>query len=191
MLGDSKREPRVEPRIVSQTELVDRVKAILQGKGLTLYQCSQMTRSLYGRSSPYFVPHNLYYDLGIGTFSPRLQQLFVLSKITGHNFNDWLRVFGFNPEDIARLQVLLPSKRTSLLDSSLGDAECWIPWLRNRPGNLRPPAIAPIGRLLELAPSRRILSVARRQKSNFVYVKIGLEDALAFPDLLPGSIVRG
>ena len=56
---------------MSKTELVDRVKAILQGKGLTLYQCSQQTRNLYGRSSPYFVPHNLYYDLGIGNFQPK------------------------------------------------------------------------------------------------------------------------
>jgi hypothetical protein len=132
------------------------------------------------------VPHNLYYDLGIGTFSPSLYQLFALSKVSGYNFNDWLRVFGFNPEDIARLQVLLSSKRTVLLDSSLSDPECWIPWLRNKPGNVRAPAIAPLGRLLELAASRRL----RSDDSNFLYVKIGREDALAFPNLLPGSIVR-
>jgi hypothetical protein len=180
----------VEPRSLSKTELVDRVKAILQGKGLTLYQCSQMTRNLYGRSSPYFVPHNLYYDLGIRTFSPSLYQLFALSKVSGYNFNDWLRVFGFNPENIARLQVLLSSKRTLLLDSSLADPEHLIPWVRNKPANVPAPAIAPLGRLLELAPSRRIRSFDRADKSTFVYVKIGREDALAFPDLLPGSIVR-
>ncbi|MBI3476420.1 MAG: hypothetical protein HY010_11865 [Acidobacteria bacterium] len=175
---------------MSKTELVDRVKAILQGKGLTLYQCSQKTRNLYGRSSPYFVPHNLYYDIGIGTFSPSLHQLFALSKVSGYNFNDWLRVFGFRPEDIARLQVLLSAKRTLLLDSSLDDPEGWIPWVRNKPGNVRAPGISPLGRLVELAPSRRLRSIARTYKSNFVYVKIGREDALAFPDLLPGSIVR-
>jgi hypothetical protein len=180
----------VEPRSLSKTELVDRVKAILQGKGLTLYQCSQMTRNLYGRPSPCFVPHNLYYDIGIKTFSPSLHQLFALSKVSDYNFNDWLRVFGFNPEDISQLQVLLSSKRTLLLDSSLADPEYLIPWLRNKPGNLRAPATAPLGRLLEHAPSRRLRSIARTYKSNFVYVKIGGEDALAFPDLLPGSIVR-
>jgi hypothetical protein len=175
---------------VSKTELVDRVKAILQGKGLTLYQCSQMTRNLYGRSSPYFVPHNLYYALSIGSFSPSLHQLFALSKVSEYNFNDWLRVFGFNPSDIVRLQVRLPSKRTLLLDSSLVDSESWIPWLRNKPGSVRAPAIAPLGRLLELAPSRRLRSLAKTYETNFVYLKIGREDALAFPDLLPGSIVR-
>jgi transcriptional regulator with XRE-family HTH domain len=179
-----------EHKSLSKTELVDRVKAILQGKGLTLYKCSQMTRKLYGRSSPYFVPHNLYYDLENGTFSPSLHQLFALSKVSGYNFNDWLRGFGFNPEDIARLQVLLSSQRTSMLDSSLVDPEVWIPWLRNKPGNVRTPAIAPLGRLLEMAPSRRLRSIDRSYKSNFVHAKIGREDALAFPDLLPGSIVR-
>jgi hypothetical protein len=116
--------------------------------------------------------------------------MFALSKISGYKFDDWLRVFGLNPEDILRLQALLSSKRTMLLDSSLDDPECWIPWLRNKPGGVRPPAIAPIGRLLELGPPRRIRSIAPPQKSNFLYAKIGREDALAFPDLLPGSIVR-
>src|SRR6267378_4396957 len=157
---------------------------------MTLYQVSQATRNIYGRSSPYFVPHNLYFDLGIGTFSPSLHQIFALSKVSGYKFNDWLRVFGFNPEDIVRLQVLLSPKRTSLLDSSLDDSESWIPWVRNKARNILIPAIAPIGRLLELAPSRRIRVVDRSDKCNFVYVKIGREDGLAFPDLLPGSIVR-
>ena len=180
----------VKPESLSKTELVDRIKAILLGKGLTLYQCSQMTKNMYGRSSPYFVPHNLYYDLGIGSFSPSLYQFFALSKVSGYNFTDWLRVFGFNPEDITRLQVLLPSKRTLLIDSSLADPDYLMPWLRNKTGSVRAPAIAPLGRLLELAPPRRLRSVARTSKSNFVYVRIGREDALAFPDLLPGSIVR-
>lgn len=175
-----------------KTELADRVKAILQSKGLTLYQCSQQTKNLYGRSSRYFVPHNLYYyyDLDVGTYSPSLHQVFALSKLSGYHFNDWLRVFELDPEDISRLQVLLPSKRTLLIDHSLADPECWIPWLRNRPMNVSAPPTAPLGRLLELSPSRRLRSIARTYKNNFLYVKIGREDALAFPDLLPGSIVR-
>ncbi len=175
---------------MSKTERVDRVKAILQGKGLTLYQVSQTTRNTYGRSSPYFLPHNLYYDLGIGVFSPSLHQVFALSKFSGYSFNDWLRVFGLNPEDIPRLQVLLPSKRTLLLDSSLDDVECWVPWLQNKPGNSRVAGIVPIGRLLDAAPARRIRTIERPHGNSFVYAKIGREDGLAFPDLLPGSIVR-
>ena len=180
----------MELRSPSKTELVERVKEILARKGLTLYQVSQRTRVLYGRSSPCFIPHNLYYDLGLGTFSPSLHQLFALSSISDYRLNDWLRIFGFNPEDIARLGVLLPSSRTMLLDSSLADPESWVPWFRNKPGNLPAPAITPLGKLLERAPPRRLHAVFQARKNNFVYAKIGFKDALAFPDLLPGSIVR-
>lgn len=177
-------------RSPSKTELVERVKAILAHKSLSLYQVSQRTRVLYGRSSPYFIPHNLYYDLGLGTFSPSLHQLFALSQISNYRLNDWLRVFGFNPENIVRLEVLLPSSRTMLLDSSLDDPESRVLWFRNKPGNLRAPAIAPLGQLLDFAPPMRLRSVSQAKKNNCVYAKIGLADAFAFPDLLPGSIVR-
>ncbi len=180
----------MEFRSPSKTELVERVKEILARKGLTLYQVSQRTRVLYGRSSPYFIPHNLYYDLGLGTFSPSLHQLFALSSISDYRLNDWLRIFGFNPEDIARLRILLPSTRTMLLDSSLADPESWVLWFRNKPGNLPPPAIAPLGQLLDFGPPRRLHSVSQARRNHCVYAKIGLEDALAFPDLLPGSVVR-
>jgi len=182
--------PVVELRSPSKTELVERVKAILARKSLTLYQVSQRTWIAYGRSSPYFIPHNLYYDLRLGTFSPSLHQLFALSSISDYRLNDWLRVFGFNPEDIARLRVLLPSSRTMLLDSSLADPESWVLWFRNKPGNLPAPAIAPLGQLLDFAPPRRLHPVLQPRKDNFVYAKIGREDAFAFPDLLPCSIVR-
>ena len=102
---------------------------------------------------------------------------------------DWLRVFGFDPEDITRLQVLLPSKRTVVLDTSLTDPTEWIPWLRNRRVGEPIPSIAPLTRLLELGPRRRIASVSQLDR-RFVYAKIGSEDALAFPELVPGSIVR-
>jgi transcriptional regulator with XRE-family HTH domain len=180
----------VELRSAAKTEVVERVKAILANKGLTLYQVSEKTRSLYGRSSPYFLPHNLYYEVGLGTFSPSLHQMFALSKLSDCRFNDWLSVFGFNPEDIARLQVLVPSRRTVLLDSSLDDPEGWVPWFQNRPGNLSAQANVPIGQLLDRARPERLRSVSPTQTSGFVYAKVGLEDAVAFPDLLPGSIVR-
>jgi transcriptional regulator with XRE-family HTH domain len=180
----------VQLRNSLKSEVVERVKEILDSKGLTLYQISEQTRSLYGPSSPYFLPHNLYYNIGLGTFSPSLHQLFALSKISDYRFNDWLCVFGFNPEDIVRLQVFLASKRTLLLDTSVDDPESWVPWFRDRPENRSIPAIAPIAQLLDLAPSRRLRSVQETGTNDFIYAKIGLEDALAFPDLLPGSIVR-
>lgn len=169
---------------------VERVRVILASRNLTLYQVSQRTSALYGRSSPCFLPHNFYHALGRAHLSPSLHQLLALSRISNYCFHDWLRVFGFQLEDIGHLQASLPSKRTMILDSSLEDQESWVPWFRNKRRDLPAPGIAPIGRLLESAPHERLGSLAQTKTINFVYAKIGSEDAFAFPDLLPGSIVR-
>ena len=103
---------------------------------------------------------------------------------------DWLRVFGYSLEEITRLQVLLPTKRTIVLDTSLTDPNEWITWLDNRPDGVSIPSIAPLAKLLKAAPARRISSLKGPSPRRFLYAKVGREDALAFPDLLPGSIVR-
>ena len=172
------------------TNLAERIQSILALKNLTLYQASQRSETLYGRSSPYFVPHNLYYDLRGGTFSPSIYQLAALSSITGYRLSDWLRLFGADFENIARFQVSLPSSRTILLDSSLADPYAWVPWLRNRVGSIPAPPIAPLAQLLEQAGSKRLRSLSAADGRAFLYAKIGYQDALAFPDLVPGSIVR-
>jgi transcriptional regulator with XRE-family HTH domain len=169
--------------------VADKVQAILASKGLTLYRASQQSVAVYGRSSPYFLPHNLYYDLRSGSFRPSVYQIFALSRISGYRARDWLRVFGFDLEDITRLQILLPSKRTIVLDTSLTDPNEWTPWLRNRPVGQPIPSIAPLARLLELGPRGRIASASPLDR-HFVYAKVGAEDAFAFPDLVPGSVVR-
>ena len=110
-----------QPRSRSNGELAERVKSILASKDLTLNQVSERSTALYGRSSPHYLPHNLYYDLRHGSFSPSLFQLFAFSRISGYRLVDWLRVFGFDVEAIPRLQIHLSSNRTVLLDSSLED----------------------------------------------------------------------
>jgi transcriptional regulator with XRE-family HTH domain len=179
------------PREGSSTSvaLAEKVQAILASKGLTLYRASQESIARYGRSSPYFLPHNLYYDLRNGSFRPSGHQIFALSRISAYRAADWLRVFGFDLEDIPRLQIQLPSKRTLVLDTSLTDPNEWIPWLGNRPPGGPVTSIAPLSRLLKLAHPRRIASVSSLDR-HFIYAKIGSEDAFAFPDLVPGSIVR-
>jgi hypothetical protein len=128
-------------RNVSPTSLAlaEKVRAILGIKKLTLYQVSQQSAELYGRSSPFFVPHNLYYDLRTGSFRPSIHQVSALSRISGYRAGDWLRVFGFNPEDITRLQILMPSKRTFVLDTSLTDPNEWTYWLENRSSEISIP----------------------------------------------------
>ncbi len=96
----------------TSTGVAEKVRSILASKRLTLYRASQQSVALYGLSSPYFLPHHLYYDLGTGSFRPSIHQIFALSRISGYRVADWLRVFGFDLEDITRLQILLPSKRT-------------------------------------------------------------------------------
>ena len=179
------------PREGSSTSsaVAEKVQSILASRGLTLYRASQQSIARYGRTSPYFLPHNLYYDLRKGSFRPSVHQIFALSRISGYRVADWLRVFGFDLEDITRLQIQLPSKRTLVLDTSLTDSNEWIPWLRNRPIGEPIPSITPLARLLELGPRRQIASVSQPDQ-HFIYAKVGVDDAFAFPDLKPGSIVR-
>lgn len=177
---------------VSRTTVdrVERVQSILRKRSLTLSRVSQESETLYGPSSPYFVPHNFYYDLRLETFSPSIYQMFALSRISGYRLAHWLLVFGFDLQIIPQLQVLLPCNRTILLDSSLDDPEDWVPWFGNKPG-ISASSIAPLGQLLVLAPARRLHELCGINHRRFLYAKIGQQDALfASPDLLAGSIVR-
>ena len=169
--------------------VAENARSILASKRVTLYRASQQSVALYGLSSPYFLPHHLYYDLRSGSFRPSIHQVFALSRISGYRMADWLRVFGFDLEDITRLQIELPSKRTLVLDTSLTDPNEWIPWPRNRPLGEPIPSITPLARLLDVGSRKKISSVSQLDR-HFIYAKIGAEDALAFPDLTPGSIVR-
>jgi hypothetical protein len=169
----------------SHDSLRKRIESILAGKKLTLHRVSKLSESRYGRASEYFVPHNFYYELGRGAFTPSIFQLVALSRISGYRLADWLKIFGFDVEDIARFQVLLPAKRTVLIDSSLADPETRVRWLRDKKQQGEAPRMGPLSQLLEFHGAQRIGSLGGR----FMYAKIGGEDALAFPDLLPSSIV--
>src|ERR1700733_13773964 len=173
-----------------KTNVGDRVRSILTLKNLTLSRASQISESLYGRSSPYFVPHNFYYDLRAGNFNPSIHQFVALSRITGYRLPDWVRVFGADVENIVRFQVELPSRRTIMLDSSLVDPYAWVPWFENRKGSAAVPPVAPLGQLLRLAGVKQIRSFFSTSDAKFLYAKIGQQDALAYPVLVPGTIVR-
>lgn len=174
----------------SNAELADRVKSILATKQLTLHQASQTSATLFGRESPYYLPHNLYYDLSHGHFSPSLFQLVAFSRISNYRLRDWFRVFGFDIEAIPRLQIRLRSKRTALLDSSLDDPNSRFPWFQNLHTGAPPTDIVPLVHLLEWTAPRRLEALSGFNDRGFVYAQIGSEDVLAFPELLPGSIVR-
>ena len=174
----------------TSVDVKERIQRILASKGLSLYQASLQSKALYGKASPYFLAHNLYYDLRQAAFTPSIYQVFALSRISGHRISDWLRVFGIDLENVARIQALLPRKRTALIDKSLTDAESSVQWFRSRGAYDTIPAIAPLSQLLQQTGPRKIASLRKQDTSEYAYAKIGSTDTLAFPELLPGSVVR-
>jgi hypothetical protein len=170
--------------------IADRVKSILASRKLTLYQASIKSANIFGRSSPYHLPHNFYYDLRRSGFSPSLSQIFALSCISNYDLMDWLRIFGFNIDAIPRLQIQFISRRTILLDSSLDDPNFSIAGLRNLRSGDSPKGIKPLTQFLEWTRPVRVRSLAEVYGKGFIYAKIGEEDSFAFPELLAGSIVR-
>ena len=180
---------RLQPTSETGVDIAERIKSILETRSLTLYQLSQRSEAIYGHASLFSLPHNLYYGLKLGAFSPSVHQIFAISRISRYRMTDWLRVFGFDLEEMPRLQVLLPTTRTILLDASLGDPNALISWFYDKSPEAIP-AIAPLSQLLEGALFVRQRSLLEINKQRFLYAKIGSEDDLAFPDLLPGSIVR-
>lgn len=95
------------------TDLIETVRSVLASRSLTLHKASRQSETLYGRSSPYFLPHNLYFDLRRETFSPSIHQLFALSRISGYRLADWLRVFGFHLEDLPGCRFCFPQTALS------------------------------------------------------------------------------
>lgn len=168
----------------------DRVRQILSSKGLTLYRVSQRSAEIFGHPSPYFIPQHLYFDLAADNLSPSIHQLLAFSRISNYRLCDWMAVFGFRLDDIPRLQLGIPWRRTVLLDTSVYDEDQWTPWFAERLPDSPIPAIAPLGQLLKLGAPRRARELLALNKRRFLYAKVGREDVSAFPTLAPGSIAR-
>lgn len=168
----------------------ERVRQVLSSRGLTLYRVSERSAEIFGRSSPYYVPHNLYYDIDEPSLIPTFQQMLALSHITGYQLGDWFALFGFELDLIPRLRLLAPRKRTTLLDVSVYDQHAWIPWFATRQAVAQSPPIAPLGQLLRPAAPMRARDVLALGNRKFLYGKVGEEDVYALGQLSPGSIVR-
>jgi len=175
---------------VESLALADRVRGILTTKGLTLYQVCALTRVRYPREPSYHIPRNFYFQLRSAGVSPTIQQLVALGELSGYRLADWLAVFGFVLDEIPSLQAALPHPHTIVFDNAIYDDRRTIPWFRERPTAGSIPSVAPLSQLLESSGSRAVTTVASAHPGAYLYVKIGLQDAFAFPDLIPGSIVR-
>jgi hypothetical protein len=156
-----------------------------------MYSVAAESRRRHPHDSSYHVPYNLYFQLHSEGLTPTLQQVSSLSELTGYQFTDWLRVFGFHLHDVARTQARLSRPRTALLDGRIQEWDVQVPWVRDRYRRDCNAPVAPLSRILEPAGK---LPVSRLpfpiESSPFFYAKIGQQDAFAFPDLAPGSIVR-
>jgi len=141
-----------------------RVKQVLRQAGLTMAQVSALTSMRYGKKTPYFVPPTFLYKQRSG-IAPHICQIVALSQVTGFRFADWMKVCGFDLKLILALQLQIHTERTAIVTPGHSFPACDsypVPW------------------------SSRLQESSRR----FLYAKIGSRDAVVYPTLVPGSIVR-
>ena len=174
----------------SANRRAERVRQILATRRLSFYHASQRSVEMFGRSSPFYLPHNLHSDLAASSATPSIYQLMALGRITRYRLSDWLAVFGFDLDSIPQLQLLIPRRRTTILDSVVYDTEAWVPWFADRPGMARLAGIVPLGHCLSPAQPERARDLLLQSNPDFLYAKVGREDLLAFPEIGPGSVIR-
>jgi transcriptional regulator with XRE-family HTH domain len=151
---------------------------------------SRASRSLLSSDLRGHIPHNFYSALRSRRFSPSLYQVLVLSIMSDYRLVDWLGIFGFSLDDVACFQASLTALRTVEVDASVYQPRVSIPWFYDlREPDLSGPLI-PLSRWLAPGAPRSFDSLPYTASGTYRYVKIGSQDALAFPELLPGSIVQ-
>ena len=177
-----------EASFPAQDDRARRVRDILSRKQLSLLQVSVASAQIFGAGTPYHVAHNLYYDLRNRRFTPNLHQFIALSSVSGYSLYDWLSTFGIRLDNIVRLQMQLPFPKTILLDANEYDLHAFIPWFEQKDRTVEP--IAPFNRLFLQTALEPVDMLLRNNRKSFLYAKLGSEDTLPFPELLPGSVVR-
>jgi hypothetical protein len=76
------------------------------------------------------------------------------------------------------------------LDHNVYQSRTAVPWLYDLTEIDFSVPLVPLSQWLAAGPARRSDSLSNATNAAYLYVKIGSEDAFAFPELLPGSIVR-
>jgi len=176
------------PSKKNSVSLADSLRRILATSNLSLADISRASRRRENDLT--HIPYNFYSSLRRPSFSPSLGQLDSLSRLSGYRLVDWLSLFSFSLDDVSRFQARFIALRTVRLDMRTYQPRSSIPWFRDlREADLASPLI-PLSQWLAAAGDRSVETLPRGATEDYLYVKIGLEDAFAFPDLLPGSIVR-
>ena len=170
--------------------IASRTRSILAVRGLSLSDVARDSRTLFRGDTRFHVPPNLYHALDRRGFSPSIHQLFALSRLSDFRLVDWLAVFGVVLDDIPRLQATLPSRYTTLIDENIYDDHSWALSFQPVAPGFAPGSMRPLQEWLRIVRPRRWGGVKEGPNSEYVYAKIGCYAAFAFPELLPGSIVR-
>jgi hypothetical protein len=168
--------------------LPDRIRSILAARGLSLAEVSRSSRMLGAGNPLHHIPHNFYSAFRNREFSPSIYQVLSLSVLSGYQLADWLTVFGFSLDDVRRFQASFPPRRTVELDAKIYHAGAFLPWFDDLLPQDLSSSLVPLSRWLTPGAPQRLASLARAP--SFRYFRIGSEDAFAFPELFPGSIVR-
>ena len=139
-------------------------KQVLRRVGLTTAQVSALTAVRFGRKTPYFIPPTFFFKQKQGV-TPHICQIVALSQITGYRFTDWMNLCGFDLKLILALQLRIHTERTAIVT----------------PAHTSP-----------ASDSSLVAWDSRLQKTDgrYFFAKIGSRDAVVYPRLIPGSIVR-
>jgi transcriptional regulator with XRE-family HTH domain len=181
MPGSTSKARRVSP---------DTIRAILAARGLSLAEVSRQSDVRFAGGGLFRIPPNFYDALRRRSFSPSLHQLYALSTLTGFRLADWLHLFGFSFDDPAMFQAAWPQHQTVELDARIYDRRMAIPWFKERHPIVFGTELTPLSHWLSGGIVRTLDSLSAKIGPTFRYLQIGSRDAYAFPDLLPGSIVR-
>jgi hypothetical protein len=168
-------------------ELVGRIRQILESRNLNLADAHRESVSSFPDRHELRVPLSLYQNLRaeIPVF-PDIFQMSALSTVTRYRLLDWLAVFGLPVHRIPEMQLLLPASRTIVLDQTTsGLSEISLAWEEI---GFPTADLLPLSSMLRI--DRRISSGLGPAPNAFLYARIGLQDAFAFPELVPRSVVR-
>jgi hypothetical protein len=161
------------------------IKGILSQAGYTVAQLSASTGMRYGTRSPFFIPPTFLYKLRSGV-TPHICQIVALSDCTGYRFVDWMKICGFDLQQIPRLQLRLHSERTVLITPTEFDRSS----LRSRPSGFDEESSSSSSFFTASRTESGLHGSAQHDRRRYLLAKVGRKDALVHPQLMPGVIVR-
>lgn len=168
---------------------VERVRALISRSGLTLYQISKQTRLRpFDGQHQWLIPETFYQLIGRGQI-PHICQIVALSQITGIDVYTWLKVFGYDLEDLLRLQATIHQDRTVILATRVYDSDATIelPTHVHCGVNLsRSEFVSEIVSRLETVRASELVT----RSAKYLYLKVGKHDTRLLPKVVPGTIVR-